>query len=76
VGDAVRQLRALERAAAEAQRTLEAAIARADDNWHDHARRAFEADHLAAIRSDARLLCVELGAVTDAAEQAARALRD
>ena len=67
-------MRTLSRGAGEAQRTLESAIASADERWPDSARRTFEADHLAAIRSEARLLRVELDAIATLAEQAMREL--
>ena len=75
MADGSRHLRGLENAAGQAQRTLEAGIARVDQKWRDDARRGFEADHLAAIRSDARLLRVELGTIAQAAQQAVRQLR-
>jgi hypothetical protein len=68
--DGSRHLRALENAATEAQRVLEGSIASVDQKWNDAARRGFEAEHLAAIRSDARLLRVELGAIAQAAQEA------
>lgn len=69
-----KHLRVLERAANEAQRILENRVAAVDAGWNDHVRRGFEADHLAAIRSDARLLRVEMGAVAQLAERALREL--
>lgn len=72
--DSSRHLRALENVAAEAQRVFEAGIASVDQKWSDDARRRFEAEHLAAIRSDARLLRMELGAIARTAEQAVRQL--
>jgi hypothetical protein len=72
VGDPARHLHALERAAGEAQRALEAAIAQADASWSDQARRVFESEHLAGIRSAARLLRTDLSAVASLADTAAR----
>ena len=66
--------RALENATTEAQRVLEGRIASVDQKWNDAARRGFEAEHLAAIRSDARLLRVELGEIVRTAEQVVRRL--
>ena len=74
MADAGRRLRATERAAADARRALEAGIVNADEGWNDSARRGFEADHLAAIRADARHLHVELGAIAALAEAALRNL--
>jgi hypothetical protein len=74
MGDPSRHLRALEAAATEARRVLESATGSVDASWADDARRGFEADHLAAIRSDARLLSVDLDAITRAAEQVVREL--
>ena len=75
MADGIAHLRALENAAGEARRLLEAGIAGVDQQWNDEARRGFEAEHLAMIRSDARLLRVELGAIVRAAEQAVRDIR-
>jgi hypothetical protein len=75
MSDPSHHLRALEAAAIDAHRVLESAIGSVDANWNDDARRGFGADHLAAIRSDARLLSVDLGAITRAAEQAVRELQ-
>ena len=69
-----RHLRALECAAADVQRVLEAAIITVDQKWKDDARRGFEAEHLAAIRSDARHLRIDLAEIAQAAERAFRAL--
>jgi hypothetical protein len=74
MGDATRHLRALEHAAKEAQRVLEQSVAASDHEWNDDARRRFEADHLAEIRSDARLLGVELAEIAHTAERAIREL--
>jgi hypothetical protein len=75
MSDPSRHLQALAAAATEAHRALEAAITTVDSSWDDDARRGFEADHLAAIRSDARLLSVNLSAITHAAAEAARELQ-
>jgi len=64
----------LECAAADVQRVLEAAIITVDQKWKDDARRGFEAEHLAAIRSDARHLRIDLAEIAQAAERAFRAL--
>jgi hypothetical protein len=74
MADSSRRLRALEQAANDAQRALETGISRADGLWSDDARRSFEAEHLAAIRLDARRLGVESGEIAAAAEEALRAL--
>ncbi len=74
MNDPARHLRALERAAAAAHRTLENRIVRVDEAWDDQVRRAFEAEHLAAIRSEARLLRVGLGTIAETAEHATREL--
>ena len=50
----VRRLQAVGSQAEAAQRALERAIVRLDDGWSDDARQSFDADHLAAIRLDAR----------------------
>jgi len=69
------RLRALGSAAADAHRSLESRIAHVDDMWSDDARRAFEADHLAAIRSDARHLRTELDELARLADAAVKQLR-
>lgn len=74
MADSLRHLRALERAAKEAQRALEAGVSGVDESWNDDARRSFEAEHLAGIRSDARRLGVELGEIVGSAEEARGAL--
>lgn len=74
MADSCRHIRALENAAKDAQRALETSVGRADQAWNDDARRSFEAEHLAAIRTDARRLGVELGEIVAAAEDALRAL--
>jgi hypothetical protein len=76
MSDPAKHLRALERAASEAQRVLEIRIAEVDSGWSDSARRSYEADHLAAIRGDARRLRVDLDLIAEAAEQARRDLSD
>lgn len=70
-----RELHAAAGAAAEAQRSLENGVARADGTWSDSVRRRFEADHLAAIRADARHLRLELEAIAADAERVAGTLR-
>ena len=65
-------LRALAVTAAEAQRALEAAIAAADAEWNDGARRRFDGDHLAGIRADARLLRDELDGLDQTVSAALR----
>lgn len=74
MADPSHHLRALERAAADAQRALEAAIIAADQKWNDDARRGFEAEHLAAIRSDARHLRIDLAEIAQVAQRAFHAL--
>ncbi len=74
MAEARARIRALENAAKDAQRALEADIVRIDQEWNDDARRTFEAEHLAAIRSDARLLGVQLGEISVATEETIRAL--
>lgn len=75
MADSSRHLRALEHAAKDAQRALETSVSRADETWSDDARRTFDAEHLAAICSDARLLGVELGEIVAAAESAVLAIQ-
>ena len=62
-------LGSLRDSAADARRTLEASISRVDGEWSDGARRRFETDHLAAIRSDARHLTVEMDAIAHMVEE-------
>jgi hypothetical protein len=64
-------LRSLERAAGEAQRTLEHAIAISGERWNDAAARGFEASHLNALREDARALHTALNAIAATAASAA-----
>jgi hypothetical protein len=64
----------LENVAAEARHILESHIASVDSRWSDDARRGFETDHLAAIRSDARRLKVDLAVIAEKADQSARAV--
>ncbi len=75
MAEGTRHLRGIERAAAEAQRALESGIVAADQKWSDEARRRFEAEHLAAIRADARHLRVDLAAIAQTAEQALQQLQ-
>lgn len=74
MADSSRPLRALEQSAKDAQRALETSVSRADGAWSDDARHGFDAEHLAAIRSDARQLGVELSEIVATAEAALRAL--
>jgi len=76
MADKIHELRALAAAAALAHRSLETGIARVDGAWNDSARRTFEANHLAAIRGDARHLRDELDEIAQLADQAARQLAD
>jgi hypothetical protein len=69
------QLHALGSAAADAQRSFESQIADVDGTWSDDVRRAFEGDHLAAIRADARHLRTELDELARLADAAVRQLR-
>jgi hypothetical protein len=62
-------LGSLRDSAADARRTLDASISRVDGEWNDDARRRFEADHLAAIRSDARHLAVEVDEIAHLVEE-------
>lgn len=74
MADSGGHLQALETAAGETQRALEAGISAADARWNDEVRRRFEADHLAAIRADARHLRIETTQVVQMAQQAIREL--
>lgn len=74
MGSCVSHMRALESAAQESQRTLESHIGASDAQWTDEARRHFEAEHLAAIRSDARRLCVDLRAISTLVEDSTKQL--
>lgn len=74
IPDPVAELRSVESATAGAQRSLEAAISHADASWSDEARRQFEAEHLAALRNDARHVRDELAAITSAVARANRLL--
>jgi len=65
----VQHLGSLRDSAADARRTLETSISRVDGEWNDGARRRFEADHLAAIRSDARHLAVDVGEIAHLVEE-------
>jgi hypothetical protein len=71
---AAQQLHLLAEAAGDAHRSLEARIAHVDGAWSDSARRAFEADHLAAIRADARHLRDTLAEVAVEFERAVRSV--
>lgn len=62
-------LASLRDSATDARHTLEANISRVDREWNDSARRSFEADHLAAIRSDARRLVVEVDRIAHLVEE-------
>jgi hypothetical protein len=75
VAKPAQQLHAAGSAASEAQRSLESRIAQVDGMWSDSARREFEADHLAAIRADARHLRTELDELACLADSAVRQLR-
>lgn len=62
-------LGSLRDSATDARRTLEANVSHVDREWNDGARRRFEADHLAAIRSDARRLVVEVDGIAHLVEE-------
>jgi len=68
-----RRLQTLASGAEMAQRSLERAIADVDSRWRDGARRSFDADHLEAIRSDARYLRSELEEIARLAASTLRA---
>jgi heme oxygenase len=68
------QLHALASAANDAHRSLEQCIMHVDTAWSDSTRRAFEADHLAAIRADARHLRTELADIAAGVDKAIRAI--
>lgn len=71
---AAQQLHALASGAGDAHRSLQSRIARVDSAWSDSARRSFEADHLAAIRGDARHLRDALTAIAADLDRAIRTL--
>ena len=68
------QLHALASQAAAAHQSLEARIAHVDSAWSDSARRSFEADHLAAIRADARHLRDGLSEIAAELDRAVRSI--
>jgi uncharacterized protein YukE len=71
---AAQPVHALASGAGDAHRSLERRIAQVDSAWSDSARRKFEADHLASIRSDARHLSDALAEIAADLDRATRAV--